>query len=525
MSQILRTAAVTLFLLVLGSTSGYADALDVLWQRFDEVRGRVDEEAFKEQADILLEIADVDTPRVKKKLLGLRKEWPDELEHDQQHLTWRREAMVLAALVRRGGPKEIDEVLRWVEANPPRRGRPPLVLWSLGESLAGSKDEAARDHLRGKALKKSPLDIRVQIIRSLGRRKDPAAVPALIRLLRESHVVLRLEAILALGEIGDVRATSPLEKRLHGADVRERMLAAEALGRLEGVDVADLLCPVLADEAPRVVEAAATALAKLGSHACMAPLIAAMERLYPEELRAASACAEALESISGKSFGLDAESWTDWWEAVKDKPFVKDETPRHDRTVPGIPYYGFRIRSSRVAFVIDVSKSMEWNDRLKHAKHELTRVVESLPETTRFNIITFSSDVHPWKDRVQVANKRLIEKATKFIEPLAPHGGTKTHEALEKSFYVPKKAKAAEIADTIVFLSDGSPSEGAVVDPVAILAQVREWNRYRRVKILCIALLTGDPPDAYRAHEDALRAERFMRRLAEENGGSIEVIR
>ncbi len=524
MSQILRAAFLALFLLVGLTTAGHTDELDVLWRQFDDAYGRVDEEALAEQADILLRIADVDTPRARKKLLKLRKEWPDDLEHHQSRMKWRREAMVLAALARHGGPKEIDEVLRYTEKAKPKRG-PPLLLWRLADVLAQVQREATRDHLRGKALKRATPDIRIQIIRSFGLTKDAAAVPALIKLLGEWHIETRLEAILALGEIGDARAIGPLRKCLKAKDPRERMLAAEALGRVSGPDAGEALCPVLEDPEARVVEAAATAMADMGSHACMAPLIAAMKRLYPEELRAASACSEALEQISGKSFGLDAESWTDWWEAVKDRPFVKDETPRHDRTVPGIPYYGFRIRSSRIAFVIDVSKSMEWSDRLKHAKRELTRVVESLPETTRFNIITFSSDVHAWKDRVQVANEKLIEKAKKFIAPLAPHGGTKTHEALERSFYVPDKAKSAEIADTIVFLSDGSPSEGEVVDPEAILAQVREWNRYRRVRILCIALLTGEAPDAYRAHEDALKAERFMRRLAEENGGSFEVIR
>ena len=517
MSTAFRTATLLALLLGCLAPALHADDLDFLLQEFDVVRERVDDDGLAQQQDLLRRIADVDTPRSRKKLLALRKEWAG--------TNWRRQVMALDALVRRGDAGDLDEALRWVEANAPKGARPPLVLWRLGDILAGAQDPAARAHLRGKALKRARPDIRIQILRSFGRTKDEEAVPALVALLDEWHPETRLEAIIALGEVGDPAAAEHLAKHLRAKDDRERMLAAEALGRLGGPEATAALCPALADPEPRVVEAAAEALAGQTSPTCIPELIAAMTRTYPDELRTADACAAALEAISGKAFGIDAEAWTSWWEAVRDRPFVKDDTPPTDRTVPGIPYYGFRIRSSRVAFVLDTSKSMEWNDRLESAKRELTRVVESLPETTRFNLVTFGSDVHAWEDRVQVASKRLVEKAVKFIARQTPHGGTSTHDALVKAFDVPKGAKSAEIADTIVFLSDGSPSEGEVTDPDAILAEVREWNRYRRLRILCIGLLTGDPPGAFRAQEDAEKAEAFLRRLAEENGGTAEIIR
>lgn len=507
-------AALLLGVLVTGA---HADDLDFLLQEFAVVAERVDDRGLEEQGALLNKIADLDTKRARKKLLGLRKTWAG--------MNWRRDVMILTALVRRGDPDDIDAAIKWVEKTERNRKGPKLVLWSLSDVLAGARVNAARAHLRGKALKSAPLDIRIQIIRSLAKSKDVEAVPALIQTLSESHPLLRLEAIMALGELGDARAAAPLEGLLEKGDARNRAFAAEALGRVGTEAAPPALCAALQDKDPRVVEAAAFALAGLGGPTCMEGLIAAMDRLFPHELRAADACADALEQISGKPFGHDARAWTDWWEAVKDRPFVRDETDPSERTVPGLPYYGFRIRSSRVVFILDVSKSMEWNERLESAKRELTKVVESLPKTMRFNLITFSDGVDDWQDQIEPAEPRFIKKAVKFIERLTPQRATNTHAALELALREPKDARSDQIPDTILLLSDGSPSTGEVSDPDAILAQVREWNRYRRVKILCIALLTGHPPGDFRGQEDAEQAESFMRRLAEENGGRVEVIR
>ena len=54
---------------------------------------------------------------------------------------------------------------------------------------------------------------------------------------------------------------------------------------------------------------------------------------------------------------------------------------------------------------------------------------------------------------------------------------------------------------------------------------MREMNRWRRVRIHAIALLKGDPPPDFAALENPAAAESFMRRLAEENGGSFIAIR
>jgi hypothetical protein len=168
--------------------------------------------------------------------------------------------------------------------------------------------------------------------------------------------------------------------------------------------------------------------------------------------------------------------------------------------------------------VIDVSRSMSWNDRLVTAKEELKKVLEKLPTTTRFNVVVFSDVARAWETRLQAAKPSVVRRAVQFVQGLDPENGTNSYEGL-------RVALADPDADTVFFLSDGHPTVGDVVVPDLILAEVRNVNRWRRVRIHAIALLRGDPPAAFAGREDPETAEGFLRRLVEENRGEIKVIR
>jgi len=247
-------------------------------------------------------------------------------------------------------------------------------------------------------------------------------------------------------------------------------------------------------------------------------LIAHLKATLSEDVRVSYACAKALEAISGKAIGLDPQRWADWWEAVKDRPFQKVDPEREapeGRTVPANQYYGFPIYSSRLVFVLDISRSMGWNGRLDRAKQELIRVVENLPPTTLFNIVTFSDGAGAWAKKMQEASAANVRKAVKFVDRLGPQNGTSAWQALAL-------ALEDEDVDTIFFLSDGSPTD---VEPDLILAQLRKVNRYRRVRIHCVALLIGEPPTGFAGMQDMEKAEAFMRRLAAENDGEVKVVK
>ena len=103
------------------------------------------------------------------------------------------------------------------------------------------------------------------------------------------------------------------------------------------------------------------------------------------------------------------------------------------------------------------------------------------------------------------------------MQRLQPENGTNTWEAL-------RVALRDEDVDTIFFLSDGTPTVGKVVDQDEILAEVRELNRWRRVRIHTVALLKGEAPASMGAEENPAASASFMRRLAEENGGDFREI-
>jgi hypothetical protein len=66
---------------------------------------------------------------------------------------------------------------------------------------------------------------------------------------------------------------------------------------------------------------------------------------------------------------------------------------------------------------------------------------------------------------------------------------------------------------------------GPVLDADQIVAELREANRWRRVRVHTVALLKGEPPASYAGQEDPAGAAQFMRRLAEENNGSFREVR
>jgi hypothetical protein len=301
-----------------------------------------------------------------------------------------------------------------------------------------------------------------------------------------------------------------------------RAATARALGQLGAPRAVAPLLDALDDAHPRVLEAVATALGALGDPSAIAPLVDRLAAVLETDLRVADVVIQALRAITGKDFGPYPEGWRDWWNAVRDRPWVRPDTENDPGglTVVGGRYYGFPVRSSKVVFVLDVSRSMGWNERLDTAKDELVRVFESMPPSTRFDLVVYSDRAEPWRSQagLREASPANVRKAIRFVRALRPDNGTNTHDALAQAF-------ADEDADTIFFLSDGHPSVGAVVDPESILQEVRAWNVFRRVRIHAIALVRGDPPPAFMGREDPNRATVFMRRLAEENDGRFRVIR
>ena len=515
-------AAAALVAVGLGGRPARADVVGDLVDRYRAVGGRHDDPAYQVQREALEQLADLQTPAGKKAIRGLL---DDERRGDRRRLV-----LILTALVRRGSPDDVDLAIHEAEVS-----RDASVIGALPRILAAAQAEDARAYLRGGALAKASPAVKPQLVRALGAAGGKPAVAALLDVLRDDDVVIRSEALLALAEIGDEGAFGAMSLFLKASDPRVRDVAARALGVLGSSRATPMLVAALDDPSARVVESAAGALGLLGAETAVPALIDRLEKAQggkvakppagkppardPEDLRLVDGLQRSLQRVTGMSLGDDPDLWRAWWNEARERTRggTPPKNPDAPTTVSGPRYYGFTVRSSRVAFVIDVSRSMGWNDRLVTAQKELVQALEHLSARTRFNLITYSDVGRAWEEKLVPATGENTRRAIRFVQKLEPVNGTNMWDGLHLAF-------RDEDVDTIFFLSDGTPTVGPVVDQDAILAEVHEMNRWRRVRIHTVALIKGEPP-VMTNEENPAAASAFMRRLAEENDGEFREVR
>ena len=211
----------------------------------------------------------------------------------------------------------------------------------------------------------------------LGDLRVVDAIPVLIETLDDTSQKVVSAAALALGKIGDVAAVDPLRKAntkykkrfttgelgyntsalpsihralnqlmtvrklihmLRTGETEEKLDAARRLGETRCKQAIQPLVQALGDQTPSVRGWAAWALAEIGDHAAIAPLINEMENgeraskftrlpngaLEPKQLRSSDevaflgAFSLALQKLTGESFE-SFEEWKIWWQKEKAK--------------------------------------------------------------------------------------------------------------------------------------------------------------------------------------------------------------
>jgi hypothetical protein len=273
---------------------------------------------------------------------------------------------------------------------------------------------------------------------------------------------------------------------------------------------------------------------------------AIVKRMAKEDGRLRDDCARALRALTGHDITSNAEMWRVWWAANREKwngkPPAKDPdalpNPGGDLGAAPPPadpsketgFFGIKIDSRRVVFVIDVSGSM--NDPMGGAgpegklskadvmKKELKQVLSTLEDGVLFDMVFFSSACRVWKPEMQTADPKTRQEAIAYVEATNVIGGTGTYDALEAAFMLGDMGKGRKResdptgdarVDTIMFLSDGKPTEGRQTKPDDIRAAVKSWNKARRIAIHSIAFGAGAKDGA---------DPKFMRGLAEDTGGT-----
>lgn len=466
--------------------------------------------AFLRRLDVLRELGQVPAQRARKDLLRVARTGK----------TLDDRTLAALGIARYGDTAAVRDLLRLL-ASPKGESLVEIV----SEGLAGTKQGDVLAWLAEQALAWKERHGLLAVVRAHARHGMPESRERLAALVAEhldesASTDLLHAGVLALGRIGGSEVHAVLLAAAEHADLRVRLGAAEALSLQDpgATGIGDALRALLADSEAVVRR---TTVENLGAAKREALLPDMATLLSDGDPRVAKAACDALRAMTGQDFGFEEGTWVRWW---KDRDAPPKPLPG-TKTVAS--YHGVKIHSNRVLFVLDRSGSMRWPHaagetcRMDEAQKELVRVLRELPAKTVFNVLAFDTKVSAWRRGEAQATPRNVEKAVKWVlrQEAERGAGTNTHGVLAKAF-----EENLEF-DTIFFLSDGLPEDGDAITTEAILAAVRGWNRYRRVKIHTIALtLEHLHPGKYPIPRSVGRIKTFMSTLAKATGGDHKLV-
>jgi len=409
--------------------------------------------------------------------------------------------------------------------------------------LQNAPDPAVVAWLRAEGITDSNSVARALVARALGRLKDAAARPALEAALDDSFWLVRANAATALASIADPASGKALAAKIDDSNAKAWIAKADALMSFgsAGTPVTKAVVARLTSREWQARLTAYRALATFGDVDAVEPL---MDRLDAEGGRLAREALKALRAVTHENFGANVQTWRTWWKSQKPRglppppaapppPNPEDERYAKPKARPGSgqdeepTYYGRRIFSQSVVFVIDLSRSMETvievpaadqeklgtigvGKRIAVAKAAARSAIAKLDPRVRFNIVFFSTEVHPWRDGlVPLGGERA--GAESAIESAVCDGETNIFGALRAAFGLHEKptlsADLDAVPDAIYFMTDGTPTNGEILETEAILSWAHDFNRFAKCELNVIAM-------------GSLGIDlNLLRRLATENGG------
>jgi len=125
-----------------------------------------------------------------------------------------------------------------------------------------------------------------------------------------------------------------------------------------------------------------------------------------------------------------------------------------------------------IVFVIDKSGSMRADNKMGQAKEALTFCLRSLNEGDRFGIVSFSSGVDKYTEKLVTFDEAEKEKALSHVQRIEVQGGTNINDALVQALTIFEKGERLKM---IIFLTDGLPTNG-VTDMNTIVKNVTAAN-------------------------------------------------
>jgi Ca-activated chloride channel homolog len=180
-------------------------------------------------------------------------------------------------------------------------------------------------------------------------------------------------------------------------------------------------------------------------------------------------------TLSGQDVGLNLLTYKP---AGEDGFFLLLAAPR-------VQVDSYAVIAKDVMFVVDTSGSMR-GEKLAQVKKALKFVLDNLNKEDRFNIIAFSTGLHPYAESMRPASER--KEALQFVDELKAAGGTNIERALTEALSQSQTGRP----QIVIFLTDGLPTEG-VTDMPTIIEHV---NKAARPESRLFAFGVGDDVNA-----------------------------
>lgn len=398
-----------------------------------------------------------------------------------------------------------------------------ILLWLL--NLRSAKDEAVRAGQAGELLKQSSAEAEALRGRLRGSEQQAGDLAAKLQAMRADRDQAAQTAEATAQDLAAARARlAELDKEM--ATLKAQGVAdAARLSRLtkDRVDAArraDDLASRLLDAEARVRD--------LRGLADMVPDLRG-------KLADATARLRALEEEAGEQ-KKDATDASRRLAALEEEKKLLAHEITRARAAADNRFAGITLTGRRVVFLVDMSGSMELVDEKTPApdkwagvRDTLAKLMRSLPELEKFQVILFSTQVtyllgndNRWLD----FDKTSVERVQQALAVVKPRGDTNMFAALQATF----RYRSAGL-DTVYLLSDGLPNMGEGVSMEAakrlseteradllgkhVLRTLRgDWNRdlsgRPRVRINAVGFFYESPD-----------VGAFLWALARENDGSF----
>ena len=124
-----------------------------------------------------------------------------------------------------------------------------------------------------------------------------------------------------------------------------------------------------------------------------------------------------------------------------------------------------------LTFVIDVSGSMEMENRLGLVKKALRLLVKQLRPADKISIVVYGTNARVVLPHTSIVNREhILEK----IDTLCPEGVTNVEDGIHKGYELARKNAESDCINRVILCSDGVANEG-VTSPKVLLKEIRNY--------------------------------------------------